>query len=81
MALREKIHVHGDGDVADSSAIVSVDGREARFDLADMLPLSQRREKLLRKAAGLVGQGVMAALQGALETHDLPVLTGFIAQD
>jgi 2-methylcitrate dehydratase PrpD len=81
MALREKIHVHGDGDVADSGAIVSVDGREARFDLADMVPLSQRREKLLRKAAGLVGQGVMAALQGALETHDLPVLTGFIAQD
>ncbi len=60
-ALRDLVAVRGDASLADGSARVLVNchgdmARQAEFDLDQVLPLPQRRDRVQAKAAVLIGE-------------------------
>ena len=55
--------------------VTDVKDRTVTHDLAAPMPLSVRKEKLLKKANGLVGSEVANALWAAVQGEDLNIFT------
>jgi 2-methylcitrate dehydratase PrpD len=86
-ALRDQVVVQGDASLADGAARVVVDchgdmARQAEFDLDQAFPLAERRNRVLAKAAVLIGEEwarqIWAQIENLEATNNLPDL--FAAQ-
>ena len=77
--LAQKVAVTGDETLSEMQSIVrivtDVNDHTVTHDLAAPMPLSVRKEKLLKKANGLVGSAVASALWAAVQGEDLKTFT------
>ena len=77
--LAQKVAVTGDETLSEMQSkvriVTDVKDRTVTHDLAAPMPLSVRKEKLLKKANGLVGSEVANALWAAVQGEDLNILT------
>ena len=75
VALRDKVRVTGDGDLAETAALARVRHRsgatiEARHDLERPMPIDAREAKVRAKAAALLGEGAALAIWDAVTRLD-----------
>ena len=77
--LAQKVAVTGDETLSEMQSkvriVTDVKDRTVTHDLAAPMPLSVRKEKLLKKANGLVGSEVANALWAAVQGEDLNIFT------
>ena len=77
--LAQKVAVTGDETLSEMQSkvriVTDVNDHTVTHDLAAPMPLSVRKEKLLKKANGLVGSAVASALWAAVQGEDLKTFT------
>jgi len=82
--LRDLVVVQGDATLADGAARVLVNchgdmARQAEFDLDQALPLTQRRDRVLAKAAVLIEEGRTRQIWARIESLETTNnLSGFL---
>lgn len=79
VALRDRVRVVADDTLTETEALVQVDtgqgSYEAHHDLNAPLPLETRAQKVMTKAAALVGADTAEALWQAIVAEDLSAVT------
>ena len=77
--LAQKVAVTGDETLSEMQSkvriVTDVNDHTVTHDLAAPMPLSVRKQKLLKKANGLVGSAVASALWAAVQGEDLKTFT------
>jgi hypothetical protein len=78
-SVAQKVAVTGDETLSEMQSkvriVTDVNDHTVTHDLAAPMSLSVRKEKLLKKANGLVGSAVASALWAAVQGEDLKTFT------